>query len=274
MKLLVISICFSIVLGPLMLSAQPQVQTLRDFRGTPQKLSLIGAFTEFVEPELKERILQDTRRALNKYTRSYGAASIAAFKMGQNPNDLYFQPVQNSIEEDQKKYLNDLAKENSIDIIALSSIREVGDEFEMEIQLYDSRIEELSAIETTRFPYTSSKRALKVLAYRIMNYLDKEGYVQDTPQNFLTAPQEFQSAQQAQVLRDSGEDAFAVSPADLGGGYLAGGQTVGGEKTPFWERWWFWTLIGGGIVVGGGLTYYFLVVNQPPSKADIKFGLP
>jgi hypothetical protein len=51
----------------------------------------------------------------------------------------------------------------------------------------------------------------------------------------------------------------------------AGTGTVGGEKTPFWETWWFWTIIGGGLVTGGSLAYYFLVIDQPTSKANVTF---
>jgi hypothetical protein len=255
-------------------TAYSQEAKLQDFRGTTQKLALVGAFTEFVEPDVKEKTLQHARRALNRYTRSYGSASIASFKLANNPHDLFFRPAEAGLEEEQKKYLDQLVKENNIDIVALASIREVGEEFEMDIQLFDKRIEELSGIEKARFPYNGSRKALEILAYKVMNYLDREGYVQDSPQNFLTPPKAIEELAQANLLRESGEETFSINPADLGEGILADGTSIGGEKTPFWEKWWFWTLIGGTVAVGGGLSYYFLVVNQPPTNATVGFDLP
>ena len=152
-------------------------------------------------------------------------------------------------------------------------MREVADQYEMHLQLYDIRIETLSGIEQATYSYNSSKRALEVLVFRLMNYLDRDGYVHDVPQEFLETPEALASIQQQKSLEQTGGDQFSVKPEELGGGYLASGGSVAGEKTPFWEKWWFWSLIGGGLITAGGLSYFFLVVNQSPNSADVGFEL-
>jgi len=249
-------------------------ERIKDFRSAGQKIALIGASTEFVEPEVKEKTLEQTRRIINRYSRTYGASSIASFKIGRNPNDQFYQPVDESLEKDQKAFLDLLAKDNAIDIMTLASIREVGDEFEVRMQFYDARIETLSKIEETTFSLNASQRALEIIVFRLMNYLDRDGYVHDSPQDFLETPEFLASLQQQTDFDLGGDEDFAISPEELSGGYLAGGSAVAGEKTPFWEAWWFWTLIGGSLLTAGGLSYYFLVVNQDPTRANVSFNLP
>jgi hypothetical protein len=70
------------------------------------------------------------------------------------------------------------------------------------------------------------------------------------------------------------EDEFFVDPENLARGQLADDASIGGEQTPFWEKWWFWTAIAAGLTTAGGLSYYFLVVDQPPSRARIRINLP
>jgi len=255
-------------------SSHAQVQRLKDFRSTPQTLALLGASTEFVEANIKDAVLQQMRRNLNRYTRSYGESSISGFKLGQNLNDQFFRPVVSVIGEPQKQYLKEASKENSIDIIALASIRDMGDaqNSEMEIQLFDARIETLSAIEKVQYTRRNQTQALEDLAYRVMNYIDKDGFVHPTAQDLLERPVGVGAANVSQnegVLKE-----VAVNPNDLTGARLAGAPSIGGDKTPFWETWWFWTIIGSSLAVGGGMSYYFLVVDQDPNRGTVTFTLP
>lgn len=258
-----------------------QAQTpgkLKDFRGTPQTVALIGASSEFVDPAQKEAILQILRRQMNRYTRSYGESSISAFKLGVNTNDQFYRPVVGqNLNEQQKLFLKAAAKENSIDIIALSSIRETGDQVsvEVELQLFDARIETLSAIEKVQVNRAQLK-PLDDLAYRSMNYLDKDGFVHPTPQDILERPIDMQTGSQNTLAGSplGSQQEFSVNPTDLGAGPLGGQQNIGGDKVPFWEKWWFWALVGGGLATAGGVSYYFLVIEKDKAGADIKFNLP
>lgn len=252
---------------------------LKDFRGTPQTLALLGASSEFVDPAQKDTILQLLRRQLNRYTRSYGEASIGGFKLAANTNDQFFRPVLGqAMGEQQKQFLKSASKDNSIDIIALCSLREVGDgaTTEIELQLFDSRIEVISAVERAQVTKSQSK-SLEDLAYRMMNYLDKDGFVHPSAQDLLEKPLSLVAAQAATapgLVAGGPVQEFSVNPTDLSAGSLAGAPTIAGDKTPFWERWWFWALVGGGVATAGGLSYYFLVVNQDPNQASIRFKLP
>lgn len=248
-------------------------QKIKDFRGTAQKVALIGSFTEFVELAAEQRILQQTRKDINRYSRSYGEASVSGFTLGTNPNQKYFKPAA-ALDETHKKFLQNAAKENATDIIALASIRGTGDEYEMELQLYDSRIDTLSGIEKSRFELETMPSEIESLSYRVMNYLDRDGFVHPSAQDFLELPDVLKTKAGANVLKNTGKDDFSLNPADLGGGYLAGQTSVGGEKTPFWETWWFWTLLVGGVATAGGLSYYFLVYDQPPEKVNVHFTTP
>lgn len=247
-------------------------EKLKNFRGTNQKLALVDAFNEFVEPPVVERLLNDLRKTLNKYSRSYGSSTIASFKGGTNPQNVYYKPTSSLLSDSQKTFLQAVSKDNSIDILVLTSLKGLGEEVEVQLQLYDARIETLSKIEEGAIALNASQRPLELLAFRVMNYLDKDGYVHDTPQDFLAPPLFLKDSSSAST--GFAEEDFSVNPQELGGGNLAGRVSIGGEKTPFWETWWFWTLIGGGLLTGGGLAYYFLVYNVPPDKANIDFDVP
>jgi hypothetical protein len=247
---------------------------LKDFRGTPQTLALLGAVTEFVEPAQRDVFLESMRRSLNRFTRSFGQTSISGFKLGQNLNDQFFKPVRDQISSEQKAFLKAAATDNSVDILALSQLADKGDgRFELELQLFDSRTEVLSGIERADFDRNSQARAFDDLAYRTMNYLDAQGFVFPQPQNFLERPMTLggglalgSSAMQS--------ESFSLNPQDLNTGGLGGQASIAGEKTPFWETWWFWTLVGGGLAGAGALTYYFTVVDKDPSRGTIQFQLP
>jgi len=244
---------------------------LKDFRGTNQKVALLGAYTEFLEPSLEEKVLQDLRREINRYSTSYSAASITEFKLPSNPNRTYFRPVKGEIEAAQKRFFEPVSKENEVDIVVLASIREIGEEVEIELQLYDLRIQSFSGIENQRFSLGKLKASLELLVYRVMNYIDRDGFVHPSVQGFLIPPQ---ALEQSNLLSEDSENQdLSIKPMDLGQN-LAGGPSIGGEKTPFWEKWWFWTIIGGSLITAGGLSYYFLVVDQPPKNADITFNVP
>ncbi len=248
-------------------------QKLKDFRGTAQNFALLGLATEFVDPSIEESIVQQLRRKFNKYTKSYGDSSIQAFNLGPNPGKQFYKPAKETMPEAQKKYLQETCKQNSIDIVGLGSLRPVGDDFEVELQLFDNRIDQLSKIESTVFKIHEIA-ALDNLVFRVMNYLDREGYVYNSPQDFLEPPLSAQEIGGVGIPSRSLQEEFALNPSDVASGVLVGGASIGGDKKPFWEKWWFWTVLGGSLITAGSLSYYFLVVDSPPTKANVNFTLP
>ena len=251
-----------------------QSSKLKDFRGTPQTVALLGAFSEFVDPELKLRIVSQTRRVINKFSRSYGDSSVSNFKLALNPNDQFFRPITGVINENQKQFFKSAQKDNSVDIFALAALTETGEGLDLEMQLFDARIETLSGLEKVVFKRGQEERALEDLVYRLMNYVDREGFVHPDAQDVLEKPLLLQTNNFA-AGQDSGGREFSINPDDLSGsGTLAGKVAIGGDKTPFWESWWFWTIVGGGIASAGGLSYYFLVVDEPPSRGNVIFRAP
>ncbi len=245
---------------------------LKDFRGTAQSLALIGATSEFVDRAIKDQVLQNFRRQLNKYTRSFGENSIGGFKLNTNPNDQFYRPVSTeAMGAQQKEFLKAASKDNSVDIFVLAELRDVGDgSTEVTAQLYDARIETLSAPEKVQLARPSQVQVLEQLSFKLMNYLDRDGFVHPEVQNFLEEPTNLSSAKGPMVSTPDLES-FSVNPTELSSGRLAGGPNIGGDKTPFWEKWWFWGIVGGGLATAGGLSYYFLVVDQDPSQGQVTF---
>jgi hypothetical protein len=245
-------------------------QKLKDFRGTQQKVALVGFFNEFVEPSAEENLLKESRKAINRYTRTFSKSAISQFKIISNPNNIYLKPADPELGDVQKEFLSKLGEDNQIDIVVLGIVREAFDGIEMELQLYDIRIQTLSGIERSTFNLRERSKAVDDLIFRLMNYLDRDGFVHPQPQDFLQKPVHLaDAADSLGGLNQLSDEEFFVSPEELGGQPLAGEVSIGGEKTPFWERWWFWTAIFGSLATAGSLAYFFLVVDQPPSGADI-----
>jgi hypothetical protein len=249
-------------------------EKIKDFRGTAQSLALLGTFSEFVDPDLKQRYVNQLRKLFNRYSRSYGESSISNFKLALNPNEQYFRPITGVLSESQKQFYKAAQKDNSVDIFVLSSLTETGEGLDLELQLYDARIETLSAVERVVFQRAQEERSFEDVVYRLMNYIDRDGFVHPNPQEILEKPILLQSGSLSMNSGVGGRE-FSISPEILSGeGVLAGRPTIGGEKTPFWETWWFWSIIGGTLVSTGGLTYYLTVVDEPPSRANIRFRNP
>lgn len=236
--------------------------------------AFIGIYNEYVEPSVEESILKESRVISGRYTSAYRDSDIQNFKLLSNPNNQYLKTSPGELSEGQKQFLRKAAEDNRIDIIVLNVLRESPDGLELEIQLYDSRIDQLSAVETARFAIRDRKKSLEDVLYRAFNYLDRDGFVHPEPQELLEKPGFLVS--QSQVMGSSSvvEEEFATPPEFLGRGELADDASIGGDQTPFWEKWWFWTAIGGGIITASSLTYYFLVVDQPPNRARLRFNLP
>lgn len=246
---------------------------LRDFKASTQKLALLGLFNEFVEPSVEEALVKDLNKLLARYTRTYGPSSVAGFRFLSNPNNQYFKTADQNLDETQKEYLQKVGEDNQVDLLAFGVVRESVEGVELELQIYDTRIQTLSGIERESFPVNRRDKPLEAIVYRTMNYLDREGFVHPSPQDFLQKPVFLQSNQEKSAFSDTEED-FFLTPADLGGQPLAGRVSIGGEKTPFWEKWWFWGVVLGGIASAGGMSYYFLVLDQPTTGADIAFKAP
>lgn len=259
------------VLSSQLLWAQSQIPS---FRSTNQKVVLLGLANEFVEPSVQETVENEIRRAVNQYSRTANRSSVSAYKLLNNPNDQYFRTVEGELGEAQRKFLTRATEDNQFEIAALGLIREAINGFELELQLYDSRIDTLSGIERITFVPANRNTAIEDVVYRTMNYIDRDGFVHPSPQDFLEKPSLLQGSVGSAVEPLGGAQGFIFEPKDLGGGRLAGEISTGGERTPFWERWWFWGLIFGGLATAGGLSYYFLVVDQPPTQANIRFELP
>ncbi|PIR23633.1 MAG: hypothetical protein COV44_01545 [Deltaproteobacteria bacterium CG11_big_fil_rev_8_21_14_0_20_45_16] len=250
-------------------------QRLKDFKGGPQKLALIGFATESVEASVEDSIKKQTQKSLSRYSRLAGQAEIQSFKMLSNPGNQYFRTTESSLEPAQQEFLNRIAVDNKVDIIVLGMLKESFEGIEMELQLYDSRIQTNSGIERASFALKNRVTAIEDLSFKIMNYLDRDGFVRPGPQDFLEKPSFLQTKQEKNALSFEDEDSkFFLTPEQLNPTSLAGTISIGGEKTPFWERWWFWTIIFGGMALGGGLGYYFLVYDQPPDRTSIQFTFP
>jgi len=249
-------------------------EKLKNFRGTSQKLALIAFHNEYVELSVADNLLQRTRSTLSKYSRTFDSSSIDDFKLVSNPDNKYFKPAEPNMGDAQKAYLEKTEKDNKIDIIVLAAVRRAEDGLEMALQLFDGRIHTLSAVERSDFTLKDRRAAIEDLVYRTMNYLDRDGYVHPEPQDFLEKPVSLSNREHLQAGSNISDKDFFITPDDLGGAPLAGQASIGGEKTPFWEKWWFWTLVFGPMVAAGGLSYYFLVVDQPPSRANVHVSLP
>lgn len=255
----------------LLLCCSVAASEVEDFRSTPQRIALVGFYNEFVEPSVEENLLHLTRKALNRYSRGYDRSAISEFSLSSNPDNQFYKPHGSGLSDRQKEFLKNTAENNDIDIVVLGAVRESSQGIEMELQLYDARIDSLSGIVRDSFPLIQRQQSIEQVGFELMDHLDRDGYVHTSRQNYLEKPP---------ILKDgSGQveawnQDFGLRPEDLDSGRLLGRVEVGGEKTPFWEEWWFWTLIGGGLITAGSVSYYFLVVNQPPTRASVGFQLP
>lgn len=245
---------------------------LKDFRNTEQKIALLGFKKETVEPEIEKKFLEDLRKSINRYSKSFGTSSISGFDLSGSEQGKYFSPVEASMKEEQKAFLTKVAKAHSIDIVALASISQQGLSLQLELQLFDARIDTLSKVEKAALTVTDDKSGVDQLVYRVMNYIDRDGFVHQTPQEMLQPP--IKTSATSLLSRGRTNDDYSVNPSDLAGGHLAGQVNIGGDKRPYWETWWFWSIIGGSLVTAASLSYYFLVVNQPPTAAQIEFRIP
>jgi len=263
---------FSFMLGISQVSAQ--TTPLKNFQGTSQRVALVGIFNEFVEPSVEDSVVKDAREIIGKYSATYKVNEIANFKTLSNPSNQYFKTSPGELSETQKQFLQKACQDNAMEIVVLNTLRQNQEGLEMEVQLYDSRIETLSAIETARFSVRDRRKGLEDLFYRIFNYLDRDGFVHPDPQDMLEKPSTVASLQQEAFGPKSIEEEMATDPEFLGRGELADDASIGGEQTPFWEKWWFWTAIGGSIITASALSYYFLVVDQPPNRAKVRFNMP
>jgi hypothetical protein len=262
-----------LVIFCLLVSHLEGVERLKDFRSTEQKLALLGFKTETVEADIEKKYTEEFRKEINRYSKSYGTSSISAFSLPDSSKGKYFAPVGGALSEDQRKFLVKAAKDNSIDIIVLGSLSQQGLKVDAELQLYDARIDTLSGIEKASLLVTEEKKELDQLVYKLMNYMDRDGFVHQTSQDILLAPVAAVSSSQ-KVSNGNQSDDYSINPTALSGGLLAGEVNIGGDKRPYWETWWFWGLIGGGLIAASGLSYYFLVVNQPPNTSKIEFRIP
>jgi len=244
-------------------------QVIENFRQTNQRAALLGTFNEFVDANWEEAINRELRRNINRLTTSYNSADIGNFRLANNPNGQFFRPAR-ELTEPHRNFLTQAAADNQIDILVLALMRESGVGIEVELQLFDARIMVLSAIERASFSFAQRVSAIEDLTYRAFDHLDREGFVHPNRQGFLQSPVGLRASQASDFQSGSADD-FFILPRDLTGPSLAGRASIGGDKTPFWEEWWFWTLVFGGIAAAGGISYYFMVVERPPSKAQVTF---
>lgn len=245
----------------------PSPEKIGDFKKSSQKAAFLGTANEFVAPDFEEAIVREIRRNINRYTQNYTASDVANFRVPNNPGGQFFKP-ESSLPEPQINFLSTVASENEVDIIVLSLLRESAVGFELELQLFDTRIMVASGIERTSFPFPQRSQAIEDLTYRLFDYMDREGFVHPSRQGFLEAPRRLQGGQMGSLAEEGAND-FFIMPRDLTGPSLAGRATVGGEKTPFWEEWWFWTAIFGGIAVVSGVSYYAFVVQRPRQTSTV-----
>lgn len=266
----------SIFVGILMVLIWPVLalsqNKLENFRATNQKVALIGWYVDFVEPSVNEKILSEVRRYLNRFSRSFDETAISGFSLLKNPNNQYFNVVESEMDSAQKEFLQKTAKDNGIDIMVLGQLRETPTALELQLQLYDVRINTLTAIETQKFALQRRQQPLESLSYRIMNYLDRDGFVHPSPQDFLSKPASLGGGVSSSIFDLNSKEGLSFQ--DLAPGRLAGPISIGGEKTPFWEKWWFWASLFGGVALAGGLSYYFLVVDQPATSFTADFYVP
>lgn len=253
-------------------TAWAQVQKVSDFKDTKQRLAIVGFQNEFLDLSTEERIRNEVTSIVSRYSNVFSSREVKEMKIPENPNRRFFRPTRSELDESQLEFLKNLVKENNIDILMLGVVRESAEGFELELQLFDGRIQTLSGVEVEGFPITQRREKISKLIHSLMNYLDRDGFVHPAPQNFL-APYQETGVKTAGIFLPPDEEEFSLSPGTLGAGSLVGPVSIGGEQTPFWEKWWFWTIIGGALITGGSLSYYFLVVDQPPTKARLQFPL-
>ncbi|TVQ78139.1 MAG: hypothetical protein EA369_07750 [Bradymonadales bacterium] len=251
-------------------SGELLARNLENFRQTNQRAALLGIQNEFVDTNLEEAVNRELRRNINRYTTSYALSDVSNFRLANNPGGQFFRPNAR-LEEPQTNFLTRAAEENEIDLIVLAAIREGSVGLDLELQIFDARIMTLSGVESASFSFNQRVSAIEDLVYRIFDYLDREGFVHPTRQGFLQRPTALGGTRSPADFDLAGGDDFFLLPRDLSGPSLAGRVSVGGDKTPFWEEWWFWTLVFGGIALASGMSYYFLVERRPPSRSSVVF---
>lgn len=243
---------------------------LKDFKGSNQRLALIDLHIESVDSSVADQLKTQLREGLSQYSEIFSAEEIQDFRSMDNPGNQYFKPSETDLSAVQKEFLLRTAKDNQVDIVVLASARETFEGIEVYLQLFDARIQEKSGVELEVLSVRNRQEKLDELVFRTMNHLDRDGFVNPEPQDFLEKPINLGgSVGLARSPIFESED--FVRPEDLAAGFLEDQRSIGGDRTPFWEKWWFWTLIGGGMVTAGGLTYYFLVVDQPPNRVNLNF---
>lgn len=259
---------FLLIVQPVLLGQS----SLKDFKATNQQVALVGVFNEFVEPPIEKQLLEEIRKKISRYSLTFSQRNIDNFQLLNNPNNQYFKTVSGELPEAQKNFLDQLGKDNSAEIIVLGNLRESYEGVEIDLQLYDTRINSLSGIVSNEFRLQEREQPLGELVYNLMNHLDREGFVWKNPQDFLQKPSGIGSAanNQDDFLPPSADSSF-VSPEGLGATPLAGEVSIGGNKTPFWEKWWFWTVLGGGLATIGGLSYFIFILESDPVTADVTF---
>lgn len=263
-------VCAAIALCSSSLFSQTK---FKDFKGSAQRLALIEIYNESAEPSVAEGMKKELIKAYERYTEVLDENQTRNFKLLDNPGNQYFKPSAGDLSEIQAEFLARTGEDNEVDIIVLSSVRESFEGIEISVQLFDARIREKSEIEREVFSLKNRRAKLEELVYRSMNYLDRDGFVNPQPQDFLEKPDTLQKNELAGINPIFDNEAF-VKPEDLAPGYLEDDFSIGGDRKPFWEKWWFWTVIGGSLVTAGSLTYYFVVVDQPESEGNIDFNLP
>lgn len=252
-------------------SAQ-QAEKIADFRGLNMKLALIDLDSSLGDKSLDTRVIEGLRKAFNRYVRTFGFSTVSSFKIPKEASRVTYREISKpaDLSEVDRKLIQQIAKDNSVDLLVLGSIKQPGSQVELALQIYDVRIETFSAIETASTNPSTLQPALDAIAHRLMNYLDRDGYIHPTSQDLLM-PMRLEGVPAPTRPAD---DVFSVNPTDLSSGQFAGQISIGGEKTPFWETWWFWTLVGGGLIGGGLATYYLVTSSQSPTQMELTFTLP
>lgn len=246
--------------------------SLRDFKGSGQRLALIELYNESAEPSIVEGLKRELIEELRRYSEVFDDNQTRNFRLLDNPGNQYFKPASGRFQEIQREFLVRTGQDNSVDVLVLGGVRESFEGIEVSLQLFDVRIQEASSVELEVFGLRDRRQRLQSLVHRTLNYMDRDGFVNPQPQDFLERPAHLEDSRAAGAsIFDS--DSF-VRPEDLAPGFLEDDRSIGGDRTPFWEKWWFWTIIGGGLVTAGGLTYYFVVVDQPANQGTIDFKLP
>ncbi len=266
------SIVAILVLINTLLSQATQGAALKDFRSSNQKAALLGVSMEGVDSETENRLSEDLRKAINKMTRSFGALSIVNFRLGDSNGGQFYAPVSGTLADNQKKFFKEACASNEFDIPVLARMEARGVDIALSMQLFDCRIETLSSIEQETMAMVGDAEKIQQIVYRLFDHLDRDGFVHSSRQGFLVAPERF--APMMPQSSDSLKDDIALDPSLLSSGRLAGTMVIGGDKRPFWETPWFWGVLSSSLIVAGGLSYYFLVVDKPPTSANVQFAIP